>query len=163
SEEHTSELQSLTNLVCRLLLEKKKDQARKCNRADKPEPCTSSNGLSVGQHVANASDTSEGYQSGLLTQSAHNGDARQRVCLLRSVFFRVCLMLMCRHGLCRAYVYFVDRLYSARSRLFQLPQAFCLHLVHLSPFCADSFFFFFFKDPAPPQYSPFSPPHRFPD
>src|SRR5258706_11932356 len=27
SEEHTSELQSLTNLVCRLLLEKKKHQA----------------------------------------------------------------------------------------------------------------------------------------
>src|SRR5258706_12733075 len=29
SEEHTSELQSLTNLVCRLLLEKKKKKARK--------------------------------------------------------------------------------------------------------------------------------------
>src|SRR5438046_6866750 len=29
SEEHTSELQSLTNLVCRLLLEKKKNEARK--------------------------------------------------------------------------------------------------------------------------------------
>src|SRR5438046_4022758 len=29
SEEHTSELQSLTNLVCRLLLEKKKEQKRK--------------------------------------------------------------------------------------------------------------------------------------
>src|SRR5258706_8800422 len=28
SEEHTSELQSLTNLVCRLLLEKKKQQDR---------------------------------------------------------------------------------------------------------------------------------------
>src|SRR5438093_7876594 len=28
SEEHTSELQSLTNLVCRLLLEKKKPKAR---------------------------------------------------------------------------------------------------------------------------------------
>src|SRR5262249_58787298 len=28
SEEHTSELQSLTNLVCRLLLEKKKDERR---------------------------------------------------------------------------------------------------------------------------------------
>src|SRR5258706_1288361 len=28
SEEHTSELQSLTNLVCRLLLEKKKDTAQ---------------------------------------------------------------------------------------------------------------------------------------
>src|SRR5437016_7385377 len=29
SEEHTSELQSLTNLVCRLLLEKKKKQKQK--------------------------------------------------------------------------------------------------------------------------------------
>src|SRR5437016_12509127 len=29
SEEHTSELQSLTNLVCRLLLEKKKTRVRK--------------------------------------------------------------------------------------------------------------------------------------
>src|SRR5438046_5070753 len=29
SEEHTSELQSLTNLVCRLLLEKKKTRQRK--------------------------------------------------------------------------------------------------------------------------------------
>src|SRR5437016_10360306 len=29
SEEHTSELQSLTNLVCRLLLEKKKKKKRK--------------------------------------------------------------------------------------------------------------------------------------
>src|SRR5438093_9924547 len=28
SEEHTSELQSLTNLVCRLLLEKKKDKTK---------------------------------------------------------------------------------------------------------------------------------------
>src|SRR5438093_9017459 len=31
SEEHTSELQSLTNLVCRLLLEKKKKQTRLTN------------------------------------------------------------------------------------------------------------------------------------
>src|SRR5438093_6555804 len=30
SEEHTSELQSLTNLVCRLLLEKKKQNATNC-------------------------------------------------------------------------------------------------------------------------------------
>src|SRR5438093_7576578 len=29
SEEHTSELQSLTNIVCRLLLEKKKKRAKK--------------------------------------------------------------------------------------------------------------------------------------
>src|SRR5438093_8841925 len=31
SEEHTSELQSLTNLVCRLLLEKKKNKTKKIN------------------------------------------------------------------------------------------------------------------------------------
>src|SRR2546426_8523407 len=31
SEEHTSELQSPCNLVCRLLLEKKKDVRRKCS------------------------------------------------------------------------------------------------------------------------------------
>src|SRR5258706_8837056 len=31
SEEHTSELQSLTNLVCRLLLEKKKKKKKKKN------------------------------------------------------------------------------------------------------------------------------------
>src|SRR5438093_4424060 len=31
SEEHTSELQSLTNLVCRLLLEKKKKKTKKKN------------------------------------------------------------------------------------------------------------------------------------
>src|SRR5438046_3957432 len=32
SEEHTSELQSLTNLVCRLLLEKKKNKTHTNNR-----------------------------------------------------------------------------------------------------------------------------------
>src|SRR5438046_5609702 len=33
SEEHTSELQSLTNLVCRLLLEKKKKRKQKTQKA----------------------------------------------------------------------------------------------------------------------------------
>src|SRR5438046_7033420 len=35
SEEHTSELQSLTNLVCRLLLEKKKKKMKKMNKNKK--------------------------------------------------------------------------------------------------------------------------------
>src|SRR5437016_9687469 len=35
SEEHTSELQSLTNLVCRLLLEKKKTKKKECNKTRK--------------------------------------------------------------------------------------------------------------------------------
>src|SRR5438093_9626975 len=40
SEEHTSELQSLTNLVCRLLLEKKKNSPRRPRRPQRqtPEP-----------------------------------------------------------------------------------------------------------------------------
>src|SRR2546430_11506939 len=43
SEEHTSELQSQSNLVCRLLLEKKKKKARKMNhvstRTTHPAQC----------------------------------------------------------------------------------------------------------------------------
>src|SRR5438046_6719521 len=35
SEEHTSELQSLTNLVCRLLLEKKKKKTKECGQETK--------------------------------------------------------------------------------------------------------------------------------
>src|SRR5437016_11387669 len=35
SEEHTSELQSLTNLVCRLLLEKKNKEIRKTRATDR--------------------------------------------------------------------------------------------------------------------------------
>src|SRR5438093_2810265 len=42
SEEHTSELQSLTNLVCRLLLEKKKPQ----------RPFTVNNEHKIGRRVA---------------------------------------------------------------------------------------------------------------
>src|SRR5438046_4184214 len=38
SEEHTSELQSLTNLVCRLLLEKKKKQTNKKRREQHNTP-----------------------------------------------------------------------------------------------------------------------------
>ena len=34
SEEHTSELQSLTNLVCRLLLEKKKKKIKKITESE---------------------------------------------------------------------------------------------------------------------------------
>src|SRR5437016_10435914 len=37
SEEHTSELQSLTNLVCRLLLEKKKHKKKKLERVKIPQ------------------------------------------------------------------------------------------------------------------------------
>src|SRR5438270_6514148 len=41
SEEHTSELQSQSNLVCRLLLEKKKKTARRCTLTPPPGASTS--------------------------------------------------------------------------------------------------------------------------
>src|SRR5258706_2243359 len=41
SEEHTSELQSLTNLVCRLLLEKKKAHPRALVTGQARMPCSS--------------------------------------------------------------------------------------------------------------------------
>src|SRR5256885_3955095 len=40
SEEYTSELQSPCNLVCRLLLEKKKNHRRGCDRLDLPSHVT---------------------------------------------------------------------------------------------------------------------------
>src|SRR2546430_7854864 len=42
SEEHTSELQSQSNLVCRLLLEKKKKNQDRCEKDTRPTliPCT---------------------------------------------------------------------------------------------------------------------------
>src|SRR5256885_7482201 len=40
SEEHTSELQSPCNLVCRLLLEKKKNTSSRCRKYFKPLPIT---------------------------------------------------------------------------------------------------------------------------
>src|SRR5256885_6023625 len=45
SEEHTSELQSPCNLVCRLLLEKKKNQQRYTSIS--PQPLTSTSALSL--------------------------------------------------------------------------------------------------------------------
>src|SRR5262245_62798603 len=48
SEEHTSELQSLRHLVCRLLLEKKKETARARTRAEPPRAWT------TGRHAEGA-------------------------------------------------------------------------------------------------------------
>src|SRR5437016_9606119 len=44
SEEHTSELQSLTNLVCRLLLEKKKKKNQTQSQKEQNPPKTKSHG-----------------------------------------------------------------------------------------------------------------------
>src|SRR5256886_3922126 len=49
SEEHTSELQSQSNLVCRLLLEKKKTQARDSRAFSQPCPL-GSRGLGLWAH-----------------------------------------------------------------------------------------------------------------
>src|SRR5438270_6007442 len=46
SEEHTSELQSQSNLVCRLLLEKKTEKLFRSPRASRVQPATSYNASS---------------------------------------------------------------------------------------------------------------------
>src|SRR5688572_32572764 len=50
SEEHTSELQSQSNLVCRLLLEKKKKKKTKNTQHTKPEPIVLNTHASSGHH-----------------------------------------------------------------------------------------------------------------
>src|SRR6478672_8675762 len=45
SEEHTSELQSRSDLVCRLLLEKKKDERRRARSGLRPRPLRVSPGI----------------------------------------------------------------------------------------------------------------------
>src|SRR5256885_12049209 len=51
SEEHTSELQSPCNLVCRLLLEKKKTHLTKCHRELLPLNATQSSRTWLCQHA----------------------------------------------------------------------------------------------------------------
>src|SRR5437868_7837406 len=48
SEEHTSELQSRFDLVCRLLLEKKNENYRLCSRCLRPASCVSRRSLGRG-------------------------------------------------------------------------------------------------------------------
>src|SRR2546430_10683328 len=54
SEEHTSELQSQSNLVCRLLLEKKK-----CNQSFRTLLCATEDGVSTPRHSIVAHATSQ--------------------------------------------------------------------------------------------------------
>src|SRR2546430_7090507 len=54
SEEHTSELQSQSNLVCRLLLEKKKKLEHDAERAGRPVDHVASVGAVIGDVVAEA-------------------------------------------------------------------------------------------------------------
>src|SRR5262249_59885978 len=56
SEEHTSELQSLTNLVCRLLLEKKKHKCKEHTKSQNYAVLNSHNGAHT------ASTTTDRYQ-----------------------------------------------------------------------------------------------------
>src|SRR5260370_20377301 len=58
SEEHTSELQSHLNLVCRLLLEKKKETALVAHvcASVQPEPVSCSDGSTTGRTGGNHTD-----------------------------------------------------------------------------------------------------------
>src|SRR5690242_21473265 len=51
SEEHTSELQSHVNLVCRLLLEKKKKTQHETTTTPVPRPCSKASFPSTSEHA----------------------------------------------------------------------------------------------------------------
>src|SRR5438046_4659742 len=58
SEEHTSELQSLTNLVCRLLLEKKKKQKKNTKHTTRTEKNQKQESSPVTPHKSGHEQTS---------------------------------------------------------------------------------------------------------
>src|SRR5258706_6669245 len=75
SEEHTSELQSLTNLVCRLLLEKKKrggDARRRSIRLLDRGPCPAR------KHASEAHLARRAYAGQRLPQPIQRADRRTR-------------------------------------------------------------------------------------
>src|SRR5262249_55691622 len=163
SEEHTSELQSLTNLVCRLLLEKKKQkvmsrqgtliggQRRARREAAKPaapaEPPAALRYHSVPRAPHEDATRVTRPRSPSSTSLAHHPAAALSCCVDVSHSFPPFIPRSggasdVRLGCARR------RFRSSGSRLPRLP-VLCL--------------FFFFKYPAPPELPPFSPPRPLPD
>src|SRR5262249_40743895 len=163
SEEHTSELQSLTNLVCRLLLEKKKKTNERDNdfrrKSDVADGTLNNQATQQGEGKERDArkNTTGSYQSGQYGagQTEHHPHHRLTLLYLLADLFRV---LPCSHSLLPHH-----RCHAVSSYLLTPP---CppYPLFRLSPlFILFAFFFFFFNSPAPPKVLPFSPPRRLSD
>src|SRR5262249_30185130 len=163
SEEHTSELQSLTNLVCRLLLEKKK----KSSDVRKLEEY--------------------GEQGGVNTPERSSGSAAHTVTLICARLKRMYVPATTDGGDSTAtalHLLSTDHhvpLTLARLPTHRLPSRLCspafytrrhpalspplpgLVLFYLRPQYYSFLLFFFFKPPPPPRHLLSSPPPPFPD
>src|SRR5262249_9609804 len=163
SEEHTSELQSLTNLVCRLLLEKKKKSLltkelyrNPTNRAHLRRNQHDKHGLKWQYlHVADVVSSINIAGSDARRYRLVSAPTRCRASVVPSV------RTMCGfppHGLAPYHglrLRLCDPIAPSVHRSRGLPAA-AVHYLQVP-------FFFFFKGPAPPRFSPFSPPRPFSD
>src|SRR5262249_408881 len=163
SEEHTSELQSLTNLVCRLLLEKKKKDIRIIRHL----------GTSLGPwiHMPAYCDSlpcckythmSTTRRCKLAQYASHHTDYSHTdaVCV---ALRRPARCRPSRHvsGISPIYSYLTPAgasTPSTRPTTTNVPTLSPNHFPHQT-----SSFFFFFNNPPPPQIPPFSPPRPSPD
>src|SRR5262249_1115028 len=163
SEEHTSELQSLTNLVCRLLLEKKKQRsandtaptgprhARKENSAQHPADARAKSGAPPSTPAPERrtsrppDDTTRSHPSPLcLTASGHATASPRR-----------------RHRLAPPpHSTPLVHAWPLRRSRWRVP---CIHRSPLELPALPFGCFFFFKHPPPPQIPPSSPPRPPPD
>src|SRR5262249_54966639 len=90
SEEHTSELQSLTNLVCRLLLEKKKHLALANEVIESSDESSSHHSASWGElQSAHQASANSNYDSCTLKEFLSQHSASIRLIRLSSLWLRL--------------------------------------------------------------------------
>src|SRR5262249_52510929 len=162
SEEHTSELQSLTNLVCRLLLEKKKKQHTEVIYDADPWPTTevkanqrdatswADRETDSEQREAHASGNTQTWCSGLERHtSLHDLHSANRTCAED----RLCRRRLYTHCITPA------QTLSGNYHLLSIPSV--PPIILLLPPLPHSLFFFLIEPP-PPEFSPFPLPAPLP-
>src|SRR2546426_112532 len=162
SEEHTSELQSPCNLVCRLLLEKKKKNARKTAHSNRTRQKYHRKRTPERDPIQTSAATSQAHRTSTLpparwlsmtSTSSRPPCATRRVCATSPLSRRPCLS---KHACLSSIICCVSERCAPTPLA---PASFFLSLTSLPPPLA---FFFFFNDPAPPEISPFPLPAALP-
>src|SRR5262249_34825689 len=162
SEEHTSELQSLTNLVCRLLLEKKKNTEPTSTHCPTQRPRAvvtppethmsypTASGPKLGRSCPGCSTqytrtrgTSHSSPPSVVFDASHHRATISLLCLLHPAF----LLSWPSRDSVPSY---------SRASDFLLYAFFALYVRRFVSF------FFFLNAPAPPDFPPFPPPASFP-
>src|SRR5262249_13017048 len=162
SEEHTSELQSLTNLVCRLLLEKKKKQNNRppnnlhevipnYEQRDGDDAST--------DNSTNAKNRNQNCSRWRRRTDVHTARVDTRVYCSPPHTYTCSALCSYVTILDARSVYSVSIIYPAIYLAF-FTFSFLFFLLTF-PF-SHPFFFFFLNNPPPPEFSPFPQPAPFP-